>query len=569
MKDRNMDPELVVGTVLEDWTRSRYESLPRSGLRESAKLARDPSIRALTELLEEQDLLTGAYWLSSTYAVLSEESYRKSMAMYFTPPGLTLRLLDDLEGMGVDFAARTFCDPACGGAAFLAPIASRMRLVLKRRGVPPREILTRMTSQLSGVDKDRVLCELSRHFLLMVLYEDILAARATPAFQIEHGDSFQLLADRGGTLDVIVSNPPFRKMSAEEAGSYRGAVGEVLQGQPNIYGLFMAMSVKLLRPRGVCALVTPTSFLSGEYFGRLRGFLRDNSTIAAVSVLSDRDGVFLGVQQETAITVLEKPKAGTKPLPEAAISVVDREGVRVPLGSTRLPEGSLAWPIPRIETDAELIRRVSLLKHRIVDYGYRARIGGFVWNRDCHETYATLADVPKGRRARIVPLLWSSDIDAATGRIKFGRAKRRVEPRYVDMGCREHSYIVRSPCVLLQRVTSNDQPRRLVPAAITKSFLKKHKGFVGENHLVILERVDSHSPFSPHDMVSLMTCPAIERFFRCISGSTNVSVFELGQIPLPDPKSLLALVAQKVDLQAAAERLLAEPMTSGTTQPGK
>jgi hypothetical protein len=43
---------------------------------------------------------------------------------------------------------------------------------------------------------------------------------------------------------------------------------------------------------------------------------------------------------------------------------------------------------------------------------------------------------------------------------------------------------------------------------------------------------------SPSQLAELLACPQIDRLFRCISGATNVSVFELNQLPLPDPSAL-------------------------------
>jgi adenine-specific DNA-methyltransferase len=555
MKACNADPTRVVGTALRAWVSSRYEGIPQCNLRTSKALSMHRALRPLVQLLEGGDLLSGAYWLSSAYAMLSSDKYRKSLAMYFTPPALTGRLLDDLEGIGIDYGTHRFCDPACGGAAFLAPIALRMKQTLRRRGLSSRKILAHVSKHVSGVDKDSVLCELSRYFLVMVLRDEILETGEVPEFRVEQGDSFKMFSGRLNSLDVIVSNPPFRKITSAETEKYRENCGEVLHFQPNLYALFMTLSVKLLRPGGICALVTPTSFLSGQYFTSLRTFLRANAHIRAVSVLSDRGGVFLGVELETSITVLEKPKKCSSPQPKTIISVITKDGSRVELGAATLPVGSVAWPIPRVAEDADLIQRAAQLTHRLVDFGYRARIGGYVWNRDSHKSYMTIEKVPRKRLNFVVPLLWSSDVDGRTQSIKFGRAKWRAEPRYVDMAIRTHPYIVRAPSIVMQRVTSNDQPQRLVAGVVSQGFLDKHFGFVGENHTVVLERIDGDALFSPKEMARLITCASAERLFRCISGSTNVSVFELNQLPLPNPIKLRELVDRGEELQAAAERL--------------
>lgn len=98
--------------------------------------------------------------------------------------------------------------------------------------------------------------------------------------------------------------------------------------------------------------------------------------------------------------------------------------------------------------------------------------------------------------------------------------------------------MIKSPCVLLQRVTSNDQPRRLVAAIVSQDIFDTYGGFVGENHVVIIEQVVEKPEFTPTNLVELLSTYTVDRYFRCISGATNVSVFELNQLALPDPAIL-------------------------------
>lgn len=70
--------------------------------------------------------------------------------------------------------------------------------------------------------------------------------------------------------DVIISNPPYKKIAKAEPESV--VMDSVVHGQPNIYFLFMAMSVKLLKPNGEMIFITPRSFTSGLYFRKFREY---------------------------------------------------------------------------------------------------------------------------------------------------------------------------------------------------------------------------------------------------------------------------------------------------------
>jgi adenine-specific DNA-methyltransferase len=57
-------------------------------------------------------------------------------------------------------------------------------------------------------------------------------------------------------------------------------------------------------------------------------------------------------------------------------------------------------------------------------------------------------------------------------------------------------------------------------------------------------------------MLSLLKTAVVNRYFNCISGCANVSVFELQQLPLPDPKALKRLLDEGLSMDKAAEKLL-------------
>lgn len=554
LEKRKASPAAMVGTILHEWCTQAYPGLTSAELPVKRRLLVDTHVKTFLSMLREQSLLDAAYRLSSAYALLREDEYRKSLAMYFTPPSLTERLLSDLEMQGVSFDNSSFFDPACGGAAFLAPIALRMRAALKAQGASPRRILTYVEKNLFGMDVDRTLCALSHQFLKIALYEEIMAARREPTFCIITGNSLGDLETFFGSIDVLVCNPPYRKMNKGEIEKYRDNFEEIIEGQPNMYGLFIALSIKLLKQDGICALVTPTSFLSGQYFSKLRGFLMKEAQVLSIGMVSDRAGVFIDVLQETALTLLRRMSKVRSSQTKATVSVVSCDGNYLDVGPCVLPNSGAVWPIPRTETDVFLLKRVAASRFRIKDYGYAVRIGTFVWNRDKRPVYMSAAEVNRRKVRTAVPLLWSSDIKSG-GVLKFdGTKKENGEPCFVDFGDKTHRSIIRRVSVILQRVTSNDQPRRLIASVVPKQLLSKYEGFVGENHTVILEQVVAKPALTPKQMVELLGSDVVDRSFRCISGATNVSAFELSQLSLPDPALLKRFIVRGNSIEDAVRK---------------
>lgn len=544
----------AVGTLLTLWSKRQAPNLSCDSLPFLDDFGSNTEALNFVEWLCCHDFLDAAYWLSSAYSIWMGQEYRKRLAMYFTPPSLTRRLLDDLEKAGASYLEHSFFDPACGGAAFLAPIAIRMKSALKAEGKSPRHIIRHIEQHLFGTDLDPFLCEMSGHFLRMALAEEIEQAHVEPSFYLAQANSLTDIPNLYEKFDVIVCNPPYRKMPTAEVAVYRPDYDVVIDAQPNLYGLFMLLGLRLLRPTGIAAFVTPTSFMSGQYFSKLRTHLMKNAEILNIGIVSDRTGVFMDVEQETALSILRRrpPKHITETT--ANVSVVSRQGSFTSVGKCVIPNSGSAWPIPRVEGDAKLIRVVGKSKFRISDYGYKPRTGIFVWNRDKRPTFYSWAEATAAKALAPVPLLWSSDI-RPNGQVDFAQTlKKNAEPCFVDAQRHDSVSIVRRPSVLLQRVTSNEQPLRLVAGAVPQEVFKRFGGFLGENHVVALEANDDFPAVSPDVIVALLGSQPVDRYFRCISGATNVSIFELLQLPLPDPRRLSALLKTGLPINEAVTR---------------
>lgn len=537
------DAPTLVGTILRLWCKTAFPALPKPSLPYSKVLATEPQIAAFVAVLGQLSFLEATYWLSSAYAMLVDEAYRKKLAMFFTPASLTEGLLDDLAEQGVDFGNQSFMDPACGGAAFLAPIALRMRTALAAGGSTALKTLKHIEKHLHGCDLDRTLCELSKHFLCMALHTEIQKTGYIPSFKVNLANSLTQLAARLGTVDVVVCNPPYRKMTSGELEPLRDTYADVIEAQANLYCLFIALCVRLLRIGGRAALVTPTSFLSGQYFGRLRRFLIRNTDVEHIGMVSDRQGVFIDVEQETALTVLRRCAEEDRTQVRANVSVVSGTGQYTSVGECILPNAGTVWPIPRSVEDVALLKTATLSRFRLSDYGYRVRIGAYVWNRDKRPKFESLQDARRVKAHTAMPLMWSRDI-VSGGIVRLeDTSVFDGEYRFVDLGDKEHTSVVKSPCVVMQRVTSNDQPRRLVAAAVSPGVFDTYGGFIGENHVVIIEAVSDKPALPPTKLAKLLSAHAVDRHFRCISGATNVSAFELNQLALPDPQALRAAIS--------------------------
>lgn len=543
-------------TLLAAWLNRKYPLLSQATLVHVQSLSNDSQVLAFADWLASHELLEGAFWLSSAYATWVGDEVRREKAMFFTPPELSARLIADVFRRGVRFDRAVFADPACGGGAFLAPIAMRMRKELQGKGYGPKRILNHVRTHLLGIDMDPVLCRLSTYFLKMALYEEIVAAGKEPRFRVRQANALTQARRLYSRVDVVICNPPYRKMPSAEVSLYKVAYGKVIERQPNLYGLFFDLALKLLKPNGTAALLTATSFLSGQHFSKLRTHLLHQARAKQIDIVGERNGIFVGAELDTAITVFQKRGRGLRRANRTIVYSLNRAKKFQRIGSYRMPNSGTAWPVPKSPEDAKAIEIAGDSQYRLSDYGYNTRVGTFVWNRDRRRKF--VSERAAKRRAKVkaaFPLIWSSDISQG-GRVKFGY--RPSHDSFVSMGNADHPSLIRNPAVVLQRVTSSDQPRRLVGAPISRRLLNRYGGVVGENHVVFLEQATGISQISPRQFARVLRSNSIDCLFRSLSGAANVSAFELSQLPMPNPEFLRKQLRRTIDTDFAVRRAFRE-----------
>lgn len=553
LKKSGASPSEIIQCTLAQWMLSSYPNLDVKT--SNPALIGEAKIANFATWLSEFDLVTGAFWLSSAYAALLPKEKRKSSAMYFTPPRLTARLLDCVETR-IAIESGPLIDPACGGGAFLAPAAIRIVEKLEAQGLRGEAILSHLESNVFGCEADEFLCWLSAAFLRMAVAKTIREAGREPVFNILHGDGLKLFHAREHDFQVVLCNPPYRKMTQAELEPYLGSYADVVKGQPNLYSLFIRRTTQLLRPGGVGAVLTPMSFLSGQSFIPVREMLIELGTVEQLDLIHDKDGIFLSAEQDTVITTWRSSLTKTNKK-TTEVFCLEAQGKFEFAGTLRLIGETKPWPVPRHALDKELSCLFAGTQSTLGDYGYRVKTGVLVFHRDNRPRFVSReqATSPKA----LMPLIWSKNI-SPNGEFSLNRVSSSTTERFVDMGELGAAGVVRKPAVVLQRVSSTEQPRRLVGAAVPTELQKEFGGVVGENHVCFLEQSADDCEVSPELLAQILRTRTVDRLFRCISGATNVSAYELKHLPLPNPKQLVAAVAQGLDIEAAVRHAYGLPI---------
>lgn len=504
---------------------------------------------SLADCLVQYPLPQAGYLLGTLYTALLPDGIRARLGAYYTPPALVNRLIQIATESGFDWKSGRIVDPACGGAAFLAPLACRMAEAL--RGRTPDFILDAIASRLCGLEVDPFAAWMSQTLLEIALLPFCLSAKRRLPEMITIADALSVSDSFQNRFDLVIGNPPYGRITLPE--KLRNKYERSLFGHANLYGLFTDLAIRLLKDQGLIAYVTPTSFLGGQYFKALRTLLAAIAKPQIVEFVSERIGVFEDVLQETMLAVFKKGEMATQSVHvRSLVSNGSSQSVQADsIGNFAFAVNEAPWFIPRTALQGQSFGRALAMRWTLADYGFTVSTGPLVWNR--HKKQLKMTPGPNR-----LPLIWAESV-TADGRFRFSSAKKNHQP-FFELKKRQDHLVTKTTCILVQRTTAKEQHRRLIAAVLPQDFLNDHRaGVVIENHLNIVRPDELFAEISLEALCALINSECLDQIFRCINGSVAVSAYELNALPLPDPASLHPL--QDL-ISRQAERSLIETFIS-------
>ncbi|MDZ4779471.1 MAG: Eco57I restriction-modification methylase domain-containing protein [Planctomycetia bacterium] len=431
------------------------------------------------------------------------------MAGMFPLPAGTIRVLDPGAGVGVLSAA--VCERVLKESA---PRRLFIELWENDRHLGPyiRQTMARCGKTLRDVG----------HELEYVLREEdfILANASTPLF----GD------DRSPSFQVAILNPPYFKLRKDSVQAR--AMSHVVHGQPNIYALFMAAAADMLLPGGQFVAITPRSYFNGPYFKRFRKYFFDQLTARHIHVFDSRTEAFRedAVLQENVILLAEKhgEQKDVALTTSRGRDLFDAGQQTVPYGKLIDVNGDRVVRLTTNHLECEVVAAMDALPQRFRDLGLEISTGPVVTFRSTE----FLRDEPSANTA---PLLWMHNVRPFVTRFPPKNGK----PTHIVVSAASRRLLVPARTyVLLKRFTAKEEKRRLVAGIVTAA--DSYSEWLGlENHLNYVYRQNADlSRAEAFGLAAYFNSALVDRYFRAISGNTQVNATEIRGLPMPDARTL-------------------------------
>lgn len=372
----------------------------------------------------------------------------------------------------------------------------------------------------------------------------------THASLVDESHLFGADAHRG-SFDAAIINPPYYKISTESPHAL--AMSSIVHGQPNIYVLFMAIAAELLRPDGQLVAITPRSFCDGPYFRRFRRWFFGRVALRRIHLFDSRRDIFPDVLQESVITVSERMGAAA---PTVAISTSHGRDIprRVPIHEGPTPlvmddaHGNASVRIPATADDTRIMEAVASWPHRLANLGLRVSTGPVVSFR------ATRYLLPSAESEGAAPLILVNNVKPFTTTWPL---PLKGKPQGIRICEGSHRLLVPTRnYVLVRRFSAKEERRRLTASCLLRTDFESES--IGlENHLNYIYHAGRQlTVHETYGLAALFNSALLDRYFRALSGSTQVNASELRLLPLPSLGAIAALGRQIKALRDRSPRAL-------------
>ncbi len=469
--------------------------------------------------------------IGQTYTDQKNAEHRKSYGLYLTPPPVAAFM----AGMISPRETLRILDPAAGAGILLCAAIEHLASCQK----PPRFV------EIVAYELDS---NLATNLTKVLDYLTTWAAGQGIAIKTTiHRTDFILMEASalrhctGECFDAVIANPPYFKIGKDDPRAV--AACDVVHGQPNIYGLFMAVAAAMLRQGGDLVFITPRSFASGPYFQQFRRRFFSMVRPLRTHIFASRRDAFSrdAVLQENVILYAIRDDEWKNNSIGLPFTISSSKGMGDLDQATEWPAAltdviditnlSRAFRLPACPEDEDILRRVDSWTGSLHAYGLDISTGPVVPFRATE----FLAEQASGVT---VPLLWLNHVRAMN--IQWPSTSRK--PQYIKNKLDSRRLLLpNNTYVLLRRFSSKEEARRMTAAPLLASQIPA--ALIGiENHLNYIHRPGGTiSEDEAFGLAALLNSALMDGYFRCTNGNTQVSATELRAIPLPPLADIIQL----------------------------
>ena len=268
-------------------------------------------------------------FLGDLFVQLLNKGFKQNEGQFFTPTPITRFIWDSLPVEKLTHLSKgtvypKIIDYACGAGHFLTEAVEAINTFVKTDGTN-----TWVRDHIFGVEKDYRLARVSKISLYM---------NGAGEGNIIFGDGLENLPERqieNGSFDILVANPPYAvkdfKQHLQLKNNEFSLLNSIGDNGSEIETLFVERIEQLLKPKGIAAVILPSSILSNDsasYIGAREHILK-NFYIRAIVQFGSK--TFGATGTNTVVLFLEKynePPKQTDLICDSVYAILSGEEVK-------------------------------------------------------------------------------------------------------------------------------------------------------------------------------------------------------------------------------------------------
>jgi adenine-specific DNA-methyltransferase len=467
--------------------------------------------------------------LGIDYGISVSQNHKKLNGQFFTPLEIASAMASYavFEGNSV-----SILDPGCGTAVLSCALIEYLiksnkdlisiKLVVYETDPELVPVLKKVLEYLEDWVKNKGI-----QVNIILHQEDYILQNAD--YFNEPGDLFTKPAE---LFDIVISNPPYFKLAIDDPKVLAAKV--VVNGHPNIYAIFMALSAKMLNTGGELIFITPRSYAAGNYFKKFRAYFFNLIDPDRIHLFVSRKDTFRKdkVLQETVIfkgtrrmrngeKVIVSSSAGIKDLANPSVKAFPKK-VIIDAQSTE----KILY-LPTTDFEEAVLGIVRNWTGNLSKYQIQISTGPVVAFR----SLKYICEQFENSSVQLAPLIWLHNVKQMKLEWPVDKSNKG---QYINIEEKSKPLLIpKKNYVLLRRFSSKDDKSRLIAApCFGNDFNGDYIGI--ENKVNYIYRPKGNLERNEVlGLCALYNSRFYDIYFRIFNGNVNVSATELREMALP------------------------------------
>ncbi|WP_270567357.1 Eco57I restriction-modification methylase domain-containing protein [Clostridium beijerinckii] len=463
------------------------------------------------------DVLSYIEYNAINFSASSDRQIKKMIGQFFTPKEIAKYMASLIE---LDINKMSILDPGAGNGILSCAVLYKL---LENAKVD--------TVYVDLYENDDKIIELlkSSFYKMEELYNNhgkkLIYTIKNEDFIIKNSEKWRDESFEG-EYDIVISNPPYKKI--RKSNDESKLMNSIIYGQPNIYFLFMAMSIKLLKKNGQFIFITPRSYFCGTYFNKFRKWLLTNNSIDKISILDSRKNAF-DKEEVLQETVIIKGIKNSNQNEYVEIGKINKSNLFVSdyilnVEKNIVFEDTSNYYIkaPTNKNEYNSLKFIKKWNNSLEELGIKVSTGKVVDFR-CKDYIFNEKCISNSR----VPLIW--DINLKDGYFIWPvDCKKKYQ-----IIAREKDTIPNLNYLFIRRISSKEENRRVQIVQYYKEMLNTDRIGV-ENHVNYIYKIDGQlDTFEMLGLYIIFNSNIVDDYFRVLCGSTQINATEIKSMKFP------------------------------------